>query len=293
MTEAFVSQEVPSRAHELSRILDLLDLNSYGYRHEGLSQPWPEGHFYGGLMIAQAIVAAARSPLVFGVPAEVHCTFIRPAAQSVPVRYDVEIIGRGRRTAFCRVTATQVGTIATFDVVLARWLPTTPVGTGTPAVVPRPESLSPLHETCRRIGSPTAPWWTEPRAVDLRHVDEPPYIATDPDLRASRGWLQAAGSLPDSPVLHSALFAYASDMSINDPFFHAIGRPRHVRHTAILTLSHTVRLVAQPNMNQWLLAQSECRWIASEHVECTSTFLDARGRMVGTCSQHAAWRAYD
>jgi acyl-CoA thioesterase-2 len=62
-------------------------------------------------------------------------------------------------------------------------------------------------------------WFNRPRPIDVRHVGEP--IRTTPDTGTQRPpvhrmWLRADGKLPDEPLLHACLVAYASDMTLLD-----------------------------------------------------------------------------
>ena len=61
-------------------------------------------------------------------------------------------------------------------------------------------------------------WYDRPRPIDVRHIGEP--IRTSPDSAprqpAHRMWMRADGKLPDEPLLHACLVAYASDMTLLD-----------------------------------------------------------------------------
>jgi acyl-CoA thioesterase-2 len=282
----------------LDEVLDLLELNGSGRRLVGRAQRWPENHFYGGLLIAQAIVAASRVAPDGQLPITVTCNFAQAGEQRVPVRYDVEVSVMRRRTTFCRVTATQIGVIATFDIVLSSWLSDDdgPSATSAPSVRTRltgPDKLEPSHVMTRRVAAHVDPWWREPRAIDIRHVEVPPFVATRSDLDVSHVWARAAGKAPQNPVTQVALLAYASDMTMAEPLFHRLHRPMHTRSTTVVTLSFALRLARRPTMAEWHLIENSCEWVAERHAECRSVIRDDGGRTIASVSQVVAWRPND
>jgi acyl-CoA thioesterase-2 len=60
-------------------------------------------------------------------------------------------------------------------------------------------------------------WYRRPRPIDIRHVGEHIRVSA-PQLRAPRQqvWMRADGTLPDDPLLHACVVAYASDMTLLD-----------------------------------------------------------------------------
>ena len=60
-------------------------------------------------------------------------------------------------------------------------------------------------------------WFARPRPIDTRFVNEP-WRAPEQGPREPRQqvWMRANGTLPDDPLLHACVVAYASDMTLLD-----------------------------------------------------------------------------
>jgi acyl-CoA thioesterase-2 len=60
-------------------------------------------------------------------------------------------------------------------------------------------------------------WYERPRPIDIRYVTEPKRV-NDLANRPPRQqvWLRADGVLPEDPLLHACVVAYASDMTLLD-----------------------------------------------------------------------------
>ena len=84
--------------------------------------------------------------------------------------------------------------------------------------VPDPETLrSPWPTRLEPYRDKLGDWFDRPHPIDQRHIGELPCDA--PGQRRSRVqrlWLRADGTLPDDPLLHACVAAYASDMSLFD-----------------------------------------------------------------------------
>ena len=59
-------------------------------------------------------------------------------------------------------------------------------------------------------------WYTRERPIDTRYADWKPADRAEPLPPSHRVWVRAAGTLPDDPVLHACVVAYASDMTLLD-----------------------------------------------------------------------------
>ncbi len=90
--------------------------------------------------------------------------------------------------------------------------------------VPRPESLPSFHERMAPHKQRMGDWYTRARPIDQRWVEGRRSSARSPspapvDARVDnrqRVWIRADGALPDDPLLHACVVAYASDMSLLD-----------------------------------------------------------------------------
>ena len=159
---------------------------------------------FGGQVLAQALVAGARTVPDDRPPHSLHGYFLRPGDPTVPIVYLVERTRDGGSFTTRRVIARQHGRpifhmTASFQVVEA--------GLEHQDVmpeVPEPEGLPTLAERIAASGRPVSP--DEWGVLDVRYGGE----ASD----RLQVWLRTVGELPDGAALHAAVLAYASDLTI-------------------------------------------------------------------------------
>ena len=193
---------------ELVALLDLEQLEVNLFR--GVSWKDDRPRVFGGQVAGQALVAAGRT--VDGRPVHsLHAYFLRPGDPSVPIVYEVDRIRDGKSFTTRRVVAIQHGE-AIFNLQASFHLSETGLDHQVPMPdVPGPETLPRADE----LEPPVAGrlWGRQP--VDMRYVDGPPWErGPEPPLTRQLVWIRADGTLPDDPVLHTCVVAYASDYTL-------------------------------------------------------------------------------
>jgi len=177
---------------------------------------------FGGQVAAQALVAAGRT-VADGTGVErpvhsLHAYFLRPGDPRVPIVYMVDRIRDGGSFTTRRVAAIQGGE-AIFHLSASFHVPETGVNHQAPMpTVPDPETLPTWAEQMAPYAERLGTWYSRPRPIDIRHVGDPLRSAPDALLRPPHHqlWLRADGRLPDTPLLHACVVAYASDMTLLD-----------------------------------------------------------------------------
>ena len=208
----------------LDELLDLLDLETLEVNlYRGFSPDEQRLRVFGGQVAAQALIAAGRTvgdgrgrdrPVH-----SLHAYFLRPGDPRIPILYQVDRIRDGRSFTTRRVAAVQHGE-AIFHLSASFHVHEEGVNHQTPMpVVPDPEVLPTWAEAMAPHADVLGEWLTRPRPIDVRHVGEP--IRTTPAQGVQRPpvhqmWLRADGKLPDEPLMHACLVAYASDMTLLD-----------------------------------------------------------------------------
>lgn len=241
-------------------------------------------HVFGGLVAAQALVAAGRTVAADRAVHSLHAHFLRAGDHRVPVEYRVDRTRDGGSFSHREVTAHQRDReIATFSCSFALPLEG-PEHAVRPPVVPGPDALRPDHEVLAdRPGvHPTA------RAVDVVELRTVP---GDPAQLAV--WMRATGPVGDDPLLHAAVLTYASDLRILQPVL----RPHRASllddagsrvHPA--TLDHTVWFHETPRTDTWLLMTAESPWAAHGRGLVRGAVFDDTGRLVAEVAQEALVR---
>jgi acyl-CoA thioesterase-2 len=198
----------------LVKLLDIEPIEVNIFR--GVSPDERRQRVFGGQVAAQALMAAGRT-VERGRVHSLHAYFLRPGDPNVPILYEVDRIRDGRSFTTRRVVAIQHGQ-AIFNVAASFHV--YEEGAFDHQVpmpeVPDPETLPSLYERLEPMREELAEWFARPHPIDQRHVGELPWMAHEARDPVQRVWIRADGTLPDDPLLHSCVAAYASDMSLFD-----------------------------------------------------------------------------
>ena len=206
----------------LAILLDSLDLTGLDDdRFEGRSAEATRPRAFGGELLAQTLMAAARTAEERSCHS-LHASFLLPGSPALPIEYRVRRVRDGRRFAKRQVTAWQRGreillatvsfTMGT-DETAEHQHETMPEVTGPDGL--RSE-LEHRHDTADQIRDEDRGWLLTPRAVEVRQVRPVALVDPAPVDPEAQTWLRAIGRLPDDHTLHCAVVAYASDMTLLD-----------------------------------------------------------------------------
>jgi acyl-CoA thioesterase II len=207
----------------LDELLELLDLEALEVDFfRGFSPSDRQLRVFGGQVAAQALIAAGRT-VADGAGAErpvhsLHAYFLRPGDPKIPILYQVDRIRDGKSFTTRRVAAIQRGE-AIFHLSASFQTPEEGVSHQQHAPdAPDPETLPTWSELMAPHAATLGDWVDRPRPIDVRHVGEP--LRTSPDAAPRQPthqmWFRTDGKLPDEPLLHACLVAYASDMTLLD-----------------------------------------------------------------------------
>jgi acyl-CoA thioesterase-2 len=212
---------MPPVTKALDDLLDVLDLEAVEVNiFRGRSPAERRQRVFGGLVAGQALMAAART-VEDGRPVHsLHAYFLRPGDPAVPILYQVDRISDGRSFTTRRVIGIQHGKVIFHMSASFHRAEEGFDHQDTMPDVPDPETLPTFQERMAPYADKMGDWVRQPRPIDTRYVDRP--ARTRRDRRREprqRVWFRADGPLPDDPVLHNVVVAYASDMSLLDTVF--------------------------------------------------------------------------
>lgn len=263
-----------SAADDLVACLALREVT--GCEFTGTSTRRPEHRVYGGQLLAQSVLAAARTVTTDAVPHSVHSNFVHPGRPDEPIRYVVTPLRDGRSFHTRRVDAFQTGGLVC-SVTTSFQRPETGVHHQDPAPdVPGPDGL-PTRSLFQH--SPDTDG-----AVDVR-VCPPEDNADDAGWVV---WLRVATRLPDDPVLHTALLVYLSDFSV----LHGAFRRQGLRQQEIRTasLDHSVWLHQAGRADEWLCYRSRSPVAGNGRAIGFGTLFNADGHLLATSAQEMLLR---
>jgi acyl-CoA thioesterase II len=216
---------------------------------------------FGGQVAAQALVAAARTVPPDRPVHSLHAYFLRPGDPAVPILYEVDRIRDGRSFTTRRVVAVQHGR-AIFNLQASFQIEEPGFGHGDPMPdVAGPDGLPTVQQ--QLAGLPEVPaWFLRDRPIEMRYVGLPPILARNEDDPGSRTtlWMRAAGELPDDPVLHVCLVAYASDISLLETTVRTHGRSWGTGDIAGASLDHAMWFHRPFRADRWWLYDQQSPW---------------------------------
>jgi acyl-CoA thioesterase-2 len=241
----------------LAELLDLLRLDSIEENvWRGRTQDLGWGRVFGGLVIAQAMVAAAAS--VGDRPIHsLHAYFLTFGDTTCPIDYRVETIREGSSFSVRRVAAQQAGRTV---FIMSASFHKDEYGLDHHAPMPDvagPEdlpsetalafaSMAELPEKLRRRFA--RDWPIESRPIDPVDLMHPNKTSSVHHI-----WLRANGSLPDDRMLHRCLLAYISDARILTTSLRPHGKSFLAPEAQLASLDHAMWFHRDFKMDSWLL----------------------------------------
>ena len=267
----------------LLRLLDIEPLEDTLFR--GLSPDTSVQRVFGGQVAGQALVAAGRTVATDRRVHSLHAYFLHAGDPAVPLIYSVDVTRDTRTMSTRRVTATQHGR-AVFILTASFMAPEKgPEHQDEMPEAPAPESLPTFQERF-------APWADKfprrvhsRRPIDLRYVDDPPIINALSGKRVWRSadsqvWLRAAGELPDDPLLHVCVLAYASDMTLLDSVLAPHGIDWTGEAVFIASLDHAMWFHDEFRVDEWLLYDQHSPWAGNARGLAMGRIFTHDGRLV-------------
>lgn len=274
----------------LDELVDLLVLTArhgdrFDARHSRAAVA--TGHVFGGLVAAQALMAAGRTVARDRHVHSLHAYFLRPGDASLPLRLEVERTRDGRSFSHRRVSAVQDGrAIAELSCSFAGPRDGVRHQARGP-LAPEPDSLRPDHEVLEEMPDVVSRYGTSPDAFDLRTVGLGPgwFSERVPPEQPTLVWKRAAGPVPDDPLVQAALLAYASDMRILHPVLRPHGRSMYGDDVRPATIDHAVWFHAPARVEDWLLWRCDSPWAADGRGFVRATVYDTEGVLVAEAAQ--------
>lgn len=256
----------------------------------------PERSF-GGAVVAQSLLAAGATVAPDRAAHSLHAYFLRTGEASSPIDFRVQRVRDGRSYSTRRVTAEQSGRAileltASFQVAEPGFTHQVPQ-----LDAPAPESLPTAQEAAADVQGPLLRAWYE--GLTRRHPFDIRFDGELPRVAASRGetappnqrfWMRSLEPLPDEPLAHAAVLAYASDMLMLSTSLAPHARAVGAADVAAASLDHAVWLHHPVRADEWLCFEQESTWAAGGRCHCSGRLFDRTGRLVMTVAQEGMVR---
>lgn len=211
---------------------------------------------FGGQVAAQALVAAGRTVSADKFVHSLHAYFLRPGDPHRPTVYLVDRIRDGKSFATRRVVAVQHGE-AIFNLSASFHVAEDgPSHQKSMPVAADPELLPTFHERYKDLAH--LEWFQRPRPIDTR-TDSPPTRSRRSHSSEPRQqvWFRPDGPLPDDPLLHACIVAYASDSTLLDSILLAHDLSWDDGSVMGVSLDHAMWFHRPFRTDQWMLYDQE------------------------------------
>ena len=279
---------------DLITVLDLETLEVNLFR--GVSRDLGGRSVFGGQVIGQAMVAATRT--VEGrTPHSLHAYFLLPGDMAAPIVYEVDRIRDGGSFSARRVQAIQHGRpilsmIASFQVPEKGFEHQAAM-----PEVPPPEALAStttlINEWLASAGE------VHPRirasltrhpAVEFRPVY--PWNPLKPEVTLPRQciWFRIGQNLPDDPMLHRCLLAYASDFNLIGTALRPSGKSWYSPDMQVASLDHALWFHRDGRVDDWLLYCMDSPSAQAARGMTRGLIYDRQGRLIASVAQEGLMR---
>jgi acyl-CoA thioesterase-2 len=222
-----------------------------------------------------------------------HAYFLLPG-EHAPIEYAVDRVRDGRSFTTRHVVARQRDRIIfemsasfqTADEGVEHQLAMPPA--------PAPETLPSELDRRRALGDRLPERW-RPKAlqahgIEYRRTDPDDLLAPPPRPSESAIWLRAIAPLPDDPVVHRALLAYASDHGLLRAAMRPHGLSFMSGRVRPASLDHAMWFHRDFRMDDWLLYVLDSPSASGARGLCRGSLFTRDGRLVASAVQEGMLR---
>jgi acyl-CoA thioesterase-2 len=250
---------------------------------------------FGGQVLGQSLMAASLTVGAERPVHSMHAYFLLPG-EHAPIEYSVDRVRDGRSFTTRHVVARQQERIifemsASFQTV----------DEGVEHQFDMPEVAGPeglISELDQRIALGDRlpePWRTkaiQPHGIEYRRVDPEDLMVPLPRPAASQSaiWMRAIAPLPDDPMVHRALLAYASDHGLLRAAMLPHGLSFMSGQVRPASLDHAMWFHRDFRMDDWLLYVLDSPSAGGARGLCRGSLYARDGRLVASAAQEGMLR---
>ncbi|MEY4561154.1 MAG: hypothetical protein RLZZ618_431 [Pseudomonadota bacterium] len=260
----------------------------------GVSADIGSGRVFGGQVLGQSLMAAALTVESTRRAHSLHAYFLRPGDKDAKIVYDVDRIRDGGSFATRRVVAIQHGRpiftcAVSFHVQEDGALHQDPM-----PEVPGPEGLMSDAELrasiAHKLPESVRAKMTAAMPIDIRQVNPLDPFDPKPSPPINHSWMRADDRLPDDPLLHQAMLAYASDFGLLRSSLMPHGLSYVKGDVQAMSLDHAMWFHHPFRMDDWLLYSTQSPAASGARGFCRGSFFTQEGLMVVSVAQEGLIR---
>lgn len=279
----------------LDDLLEMLKLEKIEENiFRGQSQDLGFGNVFGGQVLGQALSAAYQTVPAQRLVHSLHAYFLRPGDAQKPIVYNVDCIREGKSFTTRRVVAVQKGQAI---LNLAASFQIDEPGFDHQDTAPRPEGPEGLA-TDLELALMIADQIPEPmrekilcrKAIEIRPVDPVNPFAPEKRKPLRYVWFKAIDRLPDDPVVHQYMLAYASDFGLVLTALYPHGHSFWQPQMQVASLDHAMWFHRPFRMDEWLLYVMESPSAAGARGLSNGRIYTRAGKLVAVVAQEGLIR---
>lgn len=252
---------------------------------------------FGGLVAAQALLAAGKTVDESRSVHSLHAYFLVGGHPGEPIRYEVEKVRDGGSFTTRRVLAKQFdSTIFAMTSSFQKQEEGFSHQSAMPGNVKMPDELPTWQERLAPVidivDEDTAKWLVNDRPIDTRSVGAPAWVDGTSRPAEQDVWFKADGELPDDPLLHACIIAYASDLTLLDTAMLPYGDILKTGKFMMASLDHAIWFHHQARADEWLLYHQHSPHAANSRALAYGEIFSMPGTHVATVMQEGLARAF-
>jgi acyl-CoA thioesterase-2 len=276
----------------LQEILTLEPIEVNMFRGVSPDDGYPR--IFGGLVIAQALLAAYETVPADRVCHSLHAYFIRPGDVRAPVLYQVDRARDGGSFTTRRVTAIQHGE-QIFNLAASFQTAEDGYDHQFPAPdAPEPESLPTEAELLKGLGEHVSPQVAKvtdrPWRIEVRWVDPPTIANPGPKPPHKQVWMRAKEPVSSNQRLQQATLAYASDLTFMETALRVHGLNFWTPGLQPASLDHAMWFHRPVDFNDWVLFASDSPSTSQGRGLVRGEMFSRDGTLVASMAQEALMR---
>ncbi len=281
-----------SALHDLLKTLDLEPIEDNLFLGPRGIEGWQR--VFGGQVLGQSLVAAARTVEPGRLMHSLHGYFLLAGDPARPILYDVERIRDGGSFTTRRVKAIQHGRpIFSMSSSFHKdepgfehqaQMPDLPP----PEALPNPKDVIDQHIDA--LPPAMRSYWSRERPIEMRAPDLSRYLTREKKTPAQSIWIRANGTLPDDPVIHQAVLAYASDFTLLDTALIAHGKLLFDADVQLASLDHGIWYHRPFRADEWMLYVQDSPSAFGARGFCRGSIYTRDGRLIASVVQEGLMR---